>query len=229
MPIRGNWPVSTNMVLDGSTTLLVTACLAAAIGYILATWKAVRPAALLAKFAASTSFVTLAFVNGALQTLYGRAILIALALSWIGDMLLLSRESTYLLAGIAAFLMAHIAFAAAFAISGIDVTVFGISAVSTAVLAALILKWLSKYLRGPCRIAVPLYLVAVIAMVSLAVTASIVALPQTVGIAAFAFAVSDISVARDRFIERDVVNKAWGLPLYYLAQLLFAASVTAAG
>jgi len=74
---------------------------------------------------------------------------------------------------------------------------------------------------------VPLYLAAIMIMVSLAVAASVAALPPIVAIGAVAFALSDVSVARDRFIERDVVNKAWGLPLYYFAQVIFA--VSAAG
>jgi len=29
-----------------------------------------------------------------------------------------------------------------------------------------------------------------------------------------------ISVARDRFVRQQFANRAWGLPLYYLAQVL---------
>ena len=43
-------------------------------------------------------------------------------------------------------------------------------------------------------------------------------------IAAVMFAVSDIFVARDRFVSPSVVNRLWGLPLYYAAQLIFALS-----
>jgi uncharacterized membrane protein YhhN len=93
------------------------------------------------------------------------------------------------------------------------------------VFGAVILRWLWPFLRGPYRFAVPLYLAAIMVMVSLAVAASVAALPPIVALGAVAFALSDISVARDRFIERDVFNKAWGLPLYYLAQVIFAISV----
>jgi len=33
--------------------------------------------------------------------------------------------------------------------------------------------------------------------------------------------VSDLSVARDRFVSRSFSNRAWGLPLYYAAQIVF--------
>ena len=44
---------------------------------------------------------------------------------------------------------------------------------------------------------------------------------------ALAFYLSDLSVARDRFIREAFVNRLWGLPLYYGAQLLLAATVRA--
>ncbi len=44
---------------------------------------------------------------------------------------------------------------------------------------------------------------------------------------ALAFYISDLSVARDRFVEAGFVNRVWGLPLYYLGQVLLAWSVSA--
>ena len=43
------------------------------------------------------------------------------------------------------------------------------------------------------------------------------------------FAVSDISVARDQFVRPAFINRLWGLPLYYAAQLLLAGSVSLGG
>lgn len=42
---------------------------------------------------------------------------------------------------------------------------------------------------------------------------------------AFAFYLSDIFVARDRFLKRDFLNRLAGLPLYYTGQFLIAFSV----
>ena len=42
---------------------------------------------------------------------------------------------------------------------------------------------------------------------------------------ALAFALSDIAVARERFVAPGPINKVWGLPLYYLGQVLLALSV----
>ena len=41
---------------------------------------------------------------------------------------------------------------------------------------------------------------------------------------AVVFATSDILVARQRFVVRSLANRVLGLPMYYLAQVLFALS-----
>jgi hypothetical protein len=51
--------------------------------------------------------------------------------------------------------------------------------------------------------------------------------PATVALGALAFTASDVSVARDRFVRAQFLNRAWGLPLYYCAQVLLALSPAA--
>ena len=48
--------------------------------------------------------------------------------------------------------------------------------------------------------------------------------PWQVAVGALAFTASDVAVARDRFVKNGFQNRAWGLPLYYGAQLLIAAT-----
>ena len=43
------------------------------------------------------------------------------------------------------------------------------------------------------------------------------------------FFVSDLAVARDKFVGASFVNRAWGLPAYYAGQLLIAWSLRPAG
>jgi hypothetical protein len=45
----------------------------------------------------------------------------------------------------------------------------------------------------------------------------------TVG--AVMFYLSDLAVARDRFVAPGFTNRVWGLPLYYGAQLILALTV----
>lgn len=192
---------------------------------VYADWRGHLTVKIVSKTLASASFVSLALVNRALDTNYGCLIVAALSFSLIGDLLLLSIRSSFLLGGIALFFLAHLAFAAAFfllPLSGKGL-LFGLLFMS--VFGAVMLRWLWPYLASFYRIAVPAYLIAIILMTSLAIAASFERGIALLGIAALVFAVSDISVARDRFVERSIINKIWGLPLYYTAQILFAISV----
>ena len=207
------------------TILLAAVSLVGALVYVAASRKESRITAVAAKAAASTSFVVLAIVNGAAATAYGRAIIAALLLSWLGDVLLLSGNFRIFLMGMAAFFAAHAAFSGAFTRLPLSIAALAAALSATALLGFLMLRWLRPFLHGPFRIVVPLYVAAIMIMVSLATAASVAGQSPTLAIGAIAFAVSDVSVARDRFIERDVSNKVWGLPLYYFAQVIFAVSV----
>jgi hypothetical protein len=69
-------------------------------------------------------------------------------------------------------------------------------------------------------------MLAISAMVSLA-AGSFAARPSLLLLTgAIGFYLSDLSVARDRFVAPGFVNRLWGIPLYYGAQLLFAWSVS---
>jgi len=72
------------------------------------------------------------------------------------------------------------------------------------------------------------YVLALGAMVSLAIGAAAGWGRPLLAVGALAFAASDVSVARDRFVAPGLVNRAWGLPLYYAAQLVIALSVAGA-
>jgi len=177
-----------------------------------------------AKPVASTVFVGMAVAAGALGSLYGRLVLVALVLSWLGDVLLIPRRRASFLAGLGSFLLAHLAFGAAFLARPQQVVPLALGAVGMVIVGAAVLRWLWPHLSGAFRPAVAAYVGAISLMVTLAAgtagsTGGVLAL------AAAAFAASDVFVARHRFVTPSVVNKAVGLPLYYAAQLVFAWSV----
>jgi uncharacterized membrane protein YhhN len=213
------------MLYDNPSTLLGTASLASVAFHVIAEWRKWQAARAVTKAVASTLFVVLAVLNGAADSGYGRFILLALVFSWIGDILLLSLQSAFLMAGIAAFFFAHVLFAAAFASRPIDTTGLVVAFTVLSVAGLLFLRWMWKYFGSLYKIAVPLYLAAITLMTALAVAASAASGSPLLAIAAITFTASDVSVARDRFIEKSIVNKIWGLPLYYAAQILFAVSV----
>ncbi|KAB2881850.1 MAG: lysoplasmalogenase, partial [Kofleriaceae bacterium] len=147
-----------------------------------------------------------------------------LVLGAIGDVLLMFESQRAFLGGLVAFLLGHLAYVVAFArtvpparwIEGGMLVVVA----ATLVAAAIVLRWLWPRL-GAMRIPVIGYVAVITSMV---VGGIAVATPlATAG--AIAFYASDLAVARDKFVAKDVWNRAIGLPLYYGAQLLIAWSV----
>ena len=99
-----------------------------------------------------------------------------------------------------------------------------VAAIATSIFAVIILRWLWPHLPDKLRLAVIAYVGAIFLMVVLAGGTVTAVQPQLLG-GAILFAVSDIFVARERFISSSVANRLWGLPLYYAAQLVFALSI----
>jgi uncharacterized membrane protein YhhN len=67
--------------------------------------------------------------------------------------------------------------------------------------------------------------IAYIAVISTMLAAAAGTRVPLIAVGALAFYFSDLSVARDRFVAPGFINRAWGLPLYYGAQLLLGWSV----
>lgn len=187
----------------------------------------IRPLTWIAKLLASTGFLVVAFAAGALTSRYGTIVVAALILSFIGDALLIPQSRGAFRVGLLAFLFAHVAFAAAFVVRDV---VAGPTIVALAILAAVgvvVYRWLLPHLSQAMRIAVPAYIVSIVVMAALAIGTALHFSGLIIAVGAIAFAVSDLAVARDRFVARSFMNRLWGLPLYYAAQILLALSVRA--
>ena len=213
-----------SLVANG-TGITIGVCLAACIALVWAEYRDWPRGKALFKSVASTAFVVLALQLGAAATPYGKLILLALGLSWVGDVLLLSSRDRPFLLGIGSFLLAHVVFAVAFAQRPISTEGLSYGLVLMGVVGVAVVAWLWRHLTGFYRAAVGAYVVAIVAMCSVAIAVSAASGAWLLAGGALAFAVSDISVARDRFVARGFVNRAWGLPLYYVAQLVLAWSV----
>jgi len=213
--------------LPASALVLSSTFLATAVGALL--WAELKSSWLgvwLIKPVASTLFVITALLAGALASSYGRLILLGLLLSWLGDVFLISKRQLFFIVGLGSFLLAHVAFSGAFLLQSLKVLPLTLAATATVVFAIIILRWLWPHLSHSFRPAVVSYLAAISLMVVLASGTMAAAGPQLL-IGAVMFAVSDIFVARERFVSPSVVNRLWGLPLYYAAQLIFALSTQA--
>ena len=176
---------------------------------------------------ASAGFVGAAVACGAWGSAYGRAILIALVLAWLGDVLLIPHRDGTFLAGLAAFLLGHLAFAVAFLLRRPSLLWTFAAAALLTVVALAVIRWLFPYVPLSLRLPVRLYIAVITCMVALATGALAAGEPPIGVLGAFLFFLSDLSVARDRFVRPGFLNKLWGLPVYYAAQLLLAASVAA--
>lgn len=178
-----------------------------------------------AKPLASTGFVAAAVAVGGLHGGYGQAVLLALVLSWVGDVCLLSRRNAWFLAGLGAFLLAHVAFCVAFCVRGVDAT-WAVGAVVGLSLPALVVRrWLTPYVPSGMRRPVDAYVVVITVMVALALACVATGATSMIAVGAIAFYLSDLSVARDRFVRGELANRLWGLPLYYGAQLVLASTI----
>ena len=175
------------------------------------------------KMLASTGFVAIALSVGGLAGAYGRLVLIALAFSWVGDLLLTYTSRPAFLGGLVTFLLGHVAYSFAFAVLGVDERVAAVAAIVMMVVTVPVWRWLRPHVNdmaGP----VIAYIVVISVMVVAAVAAFGAGATALVPIGAALFYLSDIAVARNQFVAPGIDNRIVGLPLYYLAQILLAST-----
>jgi uncharacterized membrane protein YhhN len=186
----------------------------------------------LAKPIASAGFIAVCLFGGGLgdPTHYVPWVLAGLILGAGGDVALMFPSDRAFMAGLVSFLLGHIAYVVACAQLLPPDQWLILHAIGPVLGAALITVYLWPHL-GSMKVPVLLYVVTITVMVVAAI-AVLLSETRTGGFnderalllcgGALAFFVSDISVARDRFIAHTFVNRAWGLPAYYAGQLLFA-------
>jgi uncharacterized membrane protein YhhN len=179
-----------------------------------------------AKVVASTAYVALAIRSGALKSPYGRLVLAGLVFSWCGDMALTGLSRQAFLAGLSAFLLAHIAYIAAFVRHGYDRTWAIVAAIPLTLVAIAVWTWLEP--NTPTALSVPVR--AYIAVISLMLIFAIGTRGRggspLIVAGALMFFLSDLSVAALRLVQTDYATYAVGLPLYFAAQACFALSVS---
>jgi uncharacterized membrane protein YhhN len=188
-----------------------------------------RRAVWLFKPLTSALFVLLALWRGpALR--YDWLVVAGLALSMAGDVALIRRERNWFLAGLVAFLLGHVAYLAAFG------TRAGLTTLHPAALAAIAATSIALFLHFRPYLDRMLWPVAAyIAVITLMLMNAwaVFSAPFNdegtrwlIAAGATLFYVSDVTVARDRFVPgAGFANRAGGLTLYYAAQFLLAFSI----
>lgn len=186
------------------------------------------------KTLASTGFVTIAassFWAGHLYQIedndYALWVLVAQVASFAGDVLLLGRQQKHFLAGLVSFLVAHLAYTRAFFAVGVDTTA-ALTALAVLVPAFwAVWQYLRRHLPSDMVVPVVAYMTVISAMVAASFgAATTLEGPRAslIPLGAFLFYLSDLGVARQKFVTQSYANQVIGLPLYYLAQLLLVRS-----
>ena len=191
---------------------------AATIVLVRAEWRHSR-IRYLAKPLASAGFVTVGILALDLDSIYGVTILTGLMLGAAGDVALMGRSDRNFLIGLGAFLAGHIALTIGF-VSEASTVIPGV--LVAIVFSAVAWRWLNPHVGGTLRTPV----IAYVAVITLMLAAALGAAPShpLAAIGGSAFVASDLAVARDRFVSPGIGNRLWGLPLYYLGQVLIALS-----
>ena len=177
----------------------------------------------------SSLFIFTAVVQSHPMLPFYRLLLTAMIFCLAGDVLLALRGEKMFLYGLVSFLLGHLFYAGAFFhTAGFNRwTVFGLAIFLSA--GGGVFWWLRSHL-GAMKIPVIFYILVISGMVAGA--GSLMAADELklsgrwlVFVGALNFYLSDVFVARQRFLKAEFVNRLIGLPLYYSGQFLLAFSV----
>lgn len=183
------------------------------------------PARMVLKPIASVAFLATAWVNGAFATDYGRTVFGALMCCAVGDVLLMFLSNATFLGGLGSFLIGHLVLAYAFMKFGMMTQTLAIAFGVLGLIGARVLLWLMPHVERSMKLPVLFYAAAISVMVATAVAAFAKGAHWLVPLGALLFYVSDLFVAREKFVRPQLLNSLIGLPIYYASTLLFAWSV----
>jgi len=210
-------------------TVLLVLALGLLAGLLMSEKQARTGPILALKTPLSALFVAAALIQPHPIQSYYLWVLAGLVWGLIGDVCLALKGNTAFRAGLISFLLGHILYVVAFAglTRASDWLTLGhllIVAVSLGVF-----YWLRPHL-GSMFVPVCLYIVVISVMTAAAWVAFLNPELAPKGawalfLGALCFYVSDILVARDRFVKSQFANRLLGLPLYYGGQFLIAFSV----
>ena len=177
---------------------------------------------------ASLGFLVAAIGFGAMESQYGTFVFVGLIFGAFGDVFLLGRARQFFIGGLVSFLLGHVAYVVAFASLGISTAEAVAAALVMAVVLLLVGRWVFPH-APEMRAPIGAYMLVIGLMCVAAIGAFGAGAPWMVPVGAVMFTASDIAVVRDRFVSSGFINRAWGLPLYYAAQLVIAWSIAAVG
>lgn len=179
----------------------------------------------------SLLFIVTAMVQPHPIQSYAVFVIIGLIFCLGGDVFLALPQERMFLLGLVSFLIGHVFYVAAFIGLAAWSQLGGIGSLITVVISIGVFVWLKPHL-GSMKIPVICYIIVISLMLCFAWSLLGQSNLSTSGrillfIGAFSFYISDVFVARDRFLKNEFLNRLVGLPLYYIGQFLIAFSVGA--
>ena len=177
----------------------------------------------------SCLFVATAVVQASFPGAFSRLLIAGLIFCLGGDVFLALPQKRTFLFGLISFLVGHILYCVAFYLAAGTNTATWIGSGAVLLISIGVYGWLRPHLGG-MHGPVVVYIIVITVMVSGA--CSVLGdsrLSEEGRIMLFAgasvFYVSDVFVARDRFVTKGFMNRLFGLPLYYAGQFLIAFSL----
>ena len=188
-----------------------------------------RPGLVLTKGSLSVLFILAALVQKDPLNPYFGFVVTGLVFCLAGDVFLALPQQKAFMLGLVSFLLGHVFYVIGFfSVAGLRGWTWG-SLFVGAIVSSLVYGWLRSHL-GKMKGPVIGYMVVITVMVSAA--SSVLGAPDftlcgrvMVFSGAVAFYLSDVFVARDRFMKKEFLNRLVGLPMYYAGQFLIAFSL----
>jgi uncharacterized membrane protein YhhN len=213
-----------------NTTVILASAVVLLCGLLLAEKKENLKGILLTKPLLSALFIATALLQPHSADPYFYLILAGLVLCFAGDIcLIFFFNRKVFTAGLAFFLTGHILYVLAFFITAGFTTGAWISLAVMSVISFFVFTRLRPHLGsmvGPVIAYITIISVMVVAASSLTARQDFSLQARTLVMAgSILFYVSDLFVARHRFVAKKIVNHYAGLPMYYAAQFMLAFSV----
>jgi uncharacterized membrane protein YhhN len=177
----------------------------------------------------SCLFIFTALVQAHPVPVYFYLLLLGLIFCLGGDVFLALPQDRMFLMGLVSFLLGHVLYVICFFYVAETSQWTWIGALVGLLVSGLVFWWLRPHL-GAMRVPVIAYIIVITVMVIGAWTVLGDSKLSTAGrrlvfIGAVSFYLSDLFVARDRFLKSEFSNRLIGLPMYYCGQFLLAFSV----
>ena len=213
-----------------NTTVILASAVVLLCGLLLAEKKENLKGILLTKPLLSALFIATALLQPHSADPYFYLILAGLVLCFAGDIcLIFFFNRKVFTAGLAFFLTGHILYVLAFFITAGFTTGAWLSLAVMSVISFFVFTRLRPHLGsmvGPVIAYITIISVMVVAASSLTARQDFSLQARTLVMAgSILFYVSDLFVARHRFVAKKIVNRYAGLPMYYAAQFMLAFSV----